>query len=210
MFDRKRIIGYSLLLIFILESCASVDKYNAQINTLRSVQDLKSDVDYIQRKLEKLHPDLYHYIPKKDLDYKFDSLRSSLTTPLASNDFYFKFSPVIASIKQGHTQTFPLVKKLKSSERQIAVQKGTSPLVQFDYELFDNKLYIVKNNSKDSTVYPGTEVLSVNVVKPGDIIGIYRNTFCSDGYNRTFVNRRLAKSKLPTEPVQEAEEPKDR
>src|SRR5665647_1798558 len=104
MIDKNKIVGYCMLLALMLHGCVSVDKFNAQIDKPRSAHDLKQDVDYIQHKLKKLHPDLYHYISKKDLDYKFDSLRSSITTPLTSNDFYFRLSPVIASIRQGHTQ----------------------------------------------------------------------------------------------------------
>ena len=188
-----KLIKYLLfLLILLIECCASVDKYNAQLNTLRSEKDLKTDVDYIHHKLEKLHPDLYHYISKKELDFKFDSLKSTLTSPLTSNDFYFKLSPVIASIKQGHTQTFPLTKKLKYLEKKSILTNGSSPLALFDFEIFDNKLYIVKNNSKDSTIKAGTEMLTINGVKPMEIITKFSHTFTSDGYNKTFVSRRLA------------------
>lgn len=188
-----RIIGYCLLLVLLLEGCASVDKFNAQINKPRKVQDLKSEIDYVRCMLEKLHPDLYHYITRKDLEYKFDSLKSSLTIPMTSYDFYFRLSPVIASIKQGHTQMIPLTKKLKNKEKKIVNRQGMSPLALLDYELFDNKLYIVKNNSNDSTIKTGTELLSVNGVIPIDILNKYRKTFTSDGNNQTFFERRLAK-----------------
>lgn len=190
---KKRIIQYSLVLLVALQSCASVDKYNAQINTPKSVRDLKSDIDYIQHKIQKRHPDLYHYISKKDLDYKFDSLRSSITIPLTSNEFYFRLSPVIASIKQGHTQINPLTKKLKSDEKKKVSTKGTTPLSLFDFELFDNKLYITKNYSKDSSICAGTEVLAVNGEKPAYLLNKYKPTFSSDGYNTTFRDYRLAK-----------------
>jgi C-terminal processing protease CtpA/Prc len=190
---KKIIIQYSLVLLVILQSCASVDKYNAQINTPKSVRDLKSDIDYIQHKLQKRHPDLYHYISKQELDDKFDSLRSSITTPLTSNEFYFRLSPVIASIRQGHTQINPLTKKLKSSEKKKVSTKGTTPLSLFDFELFDNKLYITKNYSKDSSICVGTEVLAVNGKKPAYLLNKYKPTFSSDGYNTTFRDYRLAK-----------------
>jgi len=193
MVDNKRFFPYILFIVLFVEGCVSVNKYNSQINNLRNVKDLKSDVEYVEHKLEKLHPDLYHYIPKKDLEYKFDSLKSSLTAPMTSYDFYFKLSPVIASIRQGHTQTIPLIKKLKYHEKKIANSKGTSPLVQFDFELFDNKLYIVKNYSNDSSIKAGTEVLNINGVRPMDIIEKYSRTLTSDGYNTTFIPRRFGK-----------------
>lgn len=193
MIDKNKIVGYCMLLALMLHGCASVDKFNAQIDKPRSAHDLKQDVDYIQHKLKKLHPDLYHYISKKDLDYKFDSLRASISSPLTSNDFYFRLSPVIASIRQGHTQTFPLTKKLKCSEIKMVNAKGKTPLLQFDFELFDNKLFIVNNYSKDSTIHAGTEVLTINGVKPVDIINKYGRTFTSDGSNTTFIPRLLGK-----------------
>lgn len=194
MLDKQKMICRVLVLALCISGCASVDKYNAQINTVRNEKDLKTDVDYIRHKLEKLHPDLYHYISKEQLDYKFDSLKSSLTGPMTSNEFFFKLSPVIASIKQGHTQTFPLTKKFKSTEKKAVFLRGQSPLNQFDLELFNNRLYIVKNNSKDSTIKAGTEIRTMNAIPPQDIIVAYKNTFTSDGYNTTFINRRLAKS----------------
>ncbi len=194
MLDKQKIFLRILILVLCISGCASVDKYNAQINTVRNEKDLKSDVDYIRYKLEKLHPDLYHYITKEQLNYKFDSLKSSLVSPMTSNELFFKLSPVIASIKQGHTQTFPLTKKLKSPEKRAINLRGQSPLNLFDFELFNDQLYIVKNNSKDSTIKAGTEILTINAVAPRDIISAYKNTFTSDGYNTTFIYRRLAKS----------------
>ena len=193
MFDLKKIIPFILLVVLLPEGCVTIDKYNARQNTLRSVTELKSDIDYAQDKLVKLHPDLYHYISKKDLDYKFDSLKLTLTNPMTSYDFYFKLSPVIASIKQGHTQLLPLTKKLKYKERILVKKSGTSPLSQYDYELFNNSLYIVRNNSSDSTIKAGTELLSVDGIKPLKILKKYRKTFTADGTNTTFFARKLAK-----------------
>ncbi|MDD4972099.1 MAG: S41 family peptidase [Paludibacter sp.] len=194
VFDSTRRIKYILLLSLILAGCVTVDTFNSRINTPRKVEDLKKDVEYAEHKLEKLHPDLYHFITKKDLEYKFDSLKASITGPMTPNDFYFKLSPVIASIRQGHTQTFPLTRKLKPAEKKIEKTKGLTPLAQYDYELFDNRLFIVRNNSDDPCIQAGTEVLRVNGIKPAEIISNYRNTFTSDGYNTTFITRKLGRA----------------
>ena len=193
MVDIKRIIPCILIIGSFLEGCVSVEKYNEQLNDLRTVKEMASDVEYAQHKLESLHPDLYHYIAKKDLSYKFDSLKTSLTNPMTSYEFYFRLSPVIASIKQGHTQTLPPAKKLKYKEKVLVKKSGTSPLSQYDYELFDNRLYIIKNNSNDTTIKTGAELLSVNGINPFELITKYKKTFTSDGTNTTFYSRKLAK-----------------
>lgn len=185
----------NLILVFVslLSSCATVDKFNAQIDIKKSVNDLKFDVDYIKKKLVKLHPDLYHYIPENEFNLKFDSLSNSLKDSMTSKDFYFKLSPIIASIKQGHTQTYPLTKKLNRKESKMVQKVGISPLVRFEYELFNNELYIIKNNSNDTTIKPGTKIISINGENPIGILTKYEKTFTSDGNNYTFVPKRLAK-----------------
>jgi len=190
-----------VLIIIIIASlfggCVSVNKYNSNLNVLRNEKQLKSDVDYIYKKLQRLNPRLDWHISEKDLDFKFDSLKSSINTPMTSNDFYFKLSPIIASVKQGHMRVFPLNKKMKIKETFTLQKSGTSPLSRFDFESFDNKLYIVKNNSGDKSVETGTEVVTVNNIKPMELISRYSNTFSSDGFNHTFIDRRISKD-FPT------------
>ena len=193
VFARKSILRYILLTSLFFEGCVSIDRFNTRIDTLRSDKELISDVNFVQHKLEKLHPDLYHYIPKKELDGKFDSLRQSLTSPMTSKEFYFRLSPVIASIKQGHTQTIPILKKLKYHDRKIVNRNGTNPLARCELELFDNRLYIVNNHTNDSTIKPGTEVVSIDGVNPKEIIDRYSISITSDGNNATYIPRRLGK-----------------
>lgn len=178
--------------IYFLVSCVSVKKYNTHLNDLRTEKQLKSDVDFAYRKLQKLHPHLYWYISKKELDFKFDSLKSTINAPMTSNDFYLKFSPVIASVKEGHLRLFQLNKKLKQKEKLALPKIGISPLSQLEFERFESKVYIVKNNSADTSIRVGTEVISVNGIKPQELISKYCNTFTSDGFNRTFIERRLS------------------
>lgn len=175
-------------------SCVSVKKYNRKLNDLRSEKNLRYDVDYAYKKLQKLHPDLYWYISKKELDFKFDSLKTTITSPMTSNDFYFKLSPVIASAKHGHMRLIPLNKKLNKKERSVRKKSGSTPLSRFGFEMFEDKLYIVKNYSADSTIKAGTEVVTVNNIKPGELISKYTNTFSSDGFNQTYLKGRTGKA----------------
>lgn len=176
----------------LLGSCASVSKYNRNLNLLKTEKQIKSDLDFVHRKLQKLHPNLYWYISKKDLDFKFDSLKQTINTPMTSADFYFKLSPVIASIRQGHTQLFPPINKLKLKEQSSMRNFGTSALSRFSFEGFENKTYIVKNYSEDKSIKVGTEVISVNDIEPQELISKFSNTFASDGFNQTFIDRRLS------------------
>jgi C-terminal processing protease CtpA/Prc len=156
------------------------------LNDLITEEKLKSDVDFTYRKLQELHPNLYWYISKEALDYKFDSLKATLTKPMTSFNFYKKLSPVVAAVRQGHLVVYPPTKLLTKGETKVLIKKGTGPFSQFDFELFNGKLHVVKNKSYDKTIQPGTEVVAVNGIKPVDLIQEYNQYYSSDGYNTTY------------------------
>ena len=124
---------YVFLLIFsitLFGSCATLKSFNSQLVSKIEEKKLKSDIDFAYRKLQKLHPDLYLYIDKDTLDFKFDSLKSSINSPMTSKELFFKLSPVIASINQGHTKLVPPTRKHGTSDNFDIAARGTSPLTQ--------------------------------------------------------------------------------
>ncbi len=104
-------------------SSASIKKHNIHLNQLIAVNDLKADVDYTHNKIKQLHPDLYRYISKNELDLKFDSLKATIRKPMNSAAFYKKVSPTVAAIRQGHTYAFAPTKILDKKRNQSSYQK---------------------------------------------------------------------------------------
>jgi len=181
------------LLTLFLFACASHDKQNKHYYSKIEPSKLKKDVAYVQKQLVKMHPDLYWYISKEDLNKKFDSLSKTLNEPFTPNEFFFKISPIVASVHQGHmgvsmvTLTSPdsLKKKYKGS---------VNPLENFEYEYLNNKLFIKKNKSKTDTILQvGTEIVDINGIKPLDVLKKYRSTFTSDGYNESGIPKFFAR-----------------
>lgn len=173
--------------VILLSNCSTVEKHNALIGTNLSVKEQTEDVDYLEHKIKKIQPSLYEFISKEELRRKFDSVRSTITIPLKPNDFYFKVSPLLASIRQGHASMSPLTTQYSKNESKEMKKKGMGPISQFDYRFIENKLFIVKNKSKDSTIQEGTEVVSIENITPQDLFSKYRKTYSSDGYNETFI-----------------------
>jgi hypothetical protein len=164
---------HALLLIFtilLFAQCTSIKSHNKHLSDLISEKNLKSDVDCAYNSLQKLHPNLYWYISKEALDSKFDSLKASIQKPMTSFDFFQKISPVIAAIKQGHISTKPPLTKFTKKEDLALSKKGIGPLLQFDFEIFDNKLYVSKNKSYDKTIQRGTEIAAINGIKTTDLL----------------------------------------
>ena len=90
-----------LLTICWSAGCVSVRQSTRNLNTLRDPDRLKSDVDYVYARLQKYHPRLYEYTRKDVLDYKFDSLKSSIVEPMTSNDFFFYWFKRMQTINTG-------------------------------------------------------------------------------------------------------------
>jgi hypothetical protein len=180
----KKIILFVFILLYFTQ-CGSVKKHNAHLTELIPIAQLKSDVDFTYRKLQKLHPNLYWYISKPALDSKFDSLKTRISKPITPLEFYKKLSPVVAAVRQGHSYLYPISTQMTKKETKALIKKGTGPFSQFDFDFFDNKLYVVKNKSYDKSIKAGSEVIAVNGIKPLDLIQEYNHYYSSDGYNTT-------------------------
>ena len=122
----KFIIFVSLYFIVAHIQCSSVEKYNSHLASKVSVADLQSDINYVEYKINKLHPALDWYISKEALANKFDSLRTTITEPLTPNEFYFKISPVVASVKT--QQLWLLAQPQPFHEHVFALPTGVFPL----------------------------------------------------------------------------------
>ena len=119
----KKIVLLGLLIILFIQ-CTTVKKQNAQLDVFISVKKMKQDVDYTYQKLQQLHPNLYGYIDKSVLDYKFDSLKTTITSPLKPINFYKKLSPLVAAVRQGHSLVYTPTKQLTKKEAKLLEKKA--------------------------------------------------------------------------------------
>jgi C-terminal processing protease CtpA/Prc len=181
------------LLALVIASCSSIKSHNEHLNDMIPVEKLQQDVDFAYNKLQKMHPKLYWYISKEKLDFKFDSLKKTIDKPMTSLDFYKKIAPVVCAVREGHTFVYPSVKQYTKSEIKAITKRGPNPVSQLNFEIFNDKLYVVKNKSKDKTIKIGSEVLSINDENPLAIIAEYDKYFTSDGYNKTMKKNFLGK-----------------
>ncbi len=189
----KKILFLSLIASSIF-SCNSIKNHNASLTQLIPAEKLNADVDFAYKKIKKLHPKVNWYISEEKLNFKFDSLKNTISKPMTSFDFYKKLTPVVCEVRQGHMYVYPKVKKLTKTESAALTKKGVNPFAQFEFEIFDNKLYVVKNKSYNKSVSVGTEVVSINNKKTSELLNEYKNYFSSDGFNTTFFNKILVRS----------------
>lgn len=184
---------YTLLLLLFFTACSSIKKNNKLVDKPIPAEKLKKDIDFAYNKLQKIQPALYWYISKEKLDFKFDSLKTTITKPLTSYEFYTKITPVLNEIRQGHLAVFPNSKIYSKKETKELIKKGIGPFSQFEFMMFDNHLYVAKNNSIDSTIVIGSQIVSIDSVSTDKLLKEYRKFITSDGYNTTFFKHQLPK-----------------
>lgn len=176
---------YFFILLTLVFSCNSARKHNAFLEKKIPADKLRKDADFAYDKLKKFHPNLYWYITKEDLDYKFDSLKQTLNQPLTPNEFYFKLSPVIASISEGHLRLRALPKRYSKAEQKVF--KTKKPLFALmEYKIVNDKMFVKENKHNIGNIQPGTELLKINDDNVSDLISRYKKLYSSDGKNQTF------------------------
>lgn len=189
----KSTLGLLILISFVLTNCTSVERFNQKLEQPIPAEQLQKDIDYTQRKLQKYYPNLYGYISKEQLDFKFDSIRKVVSKPMTSKEFYFVMSPVIASVRQGHMSMSPVSKRVPKKEAKRLKKAGDGPLSQFVFEWKGEKLYVVKSKAKKNKIDEGTEVVSINQLTPQSLFSKYRKSMTSDGFNTTFIRKSFSK-----------------
>ncbi|MDO5975047.1 S41 family peptidase [Flavivirga jejuensis] len=175
----------------ILISCRSIKNHNEQITKLHDVVDLHKDIDKVYNQLKRHHPKLYQYTSKKVLDFKFDSLKKAITTPIDSREFYKRLAPVVAQVKQGHVSLGSANKWHTKKERKKLL-KNKFEFYALDFEYLENKLWVKSTRGKDSTIV-GSEVVKIEDDLISDLVNVYKTRFASDGYNTTLHNRYMGR-----------------
>ncbi|WP_272023084.1 S41 family peptidase [Olleya namhaensis] len=177
----------TLSVILCLTSCASIEKYNTQVTKLHPVTDLHEDIDKVYIQLKRNHPRLYQYYSKEVLDFKFDSLKGAINTPMDSRTFYKQLAAVTKYVGQGHMSIAPPSKKYNKKERNN-LSKSKFAINFLETEYLDEKLFIVDALGQDSVLI-NAEVLKIEDETPQKLIKKYKRIIASDGYNTTFHNR---------------------
>lgn len=174
---RSRIIAISTvtLLAFAVHSAMA----QAASGKMLSSADLLADVDILERAYKELHPGLYRYNTKEQIDANFAALRAEFTRDRPLGDAYLAFSIFAAKIKCGHT--YPnFFNQTKDTKNALFYGQDKLP---FHFRWLDGKMVVVRNFSADDRIKPGTEIVSINGIAAKDILAKLMTVARADGSN---------------------------
>ncbi len=162
------------LLYLILACSVTIAQYN--YDELIPVELLKEDLYLLKANLEEVHPGLYAYHSKEEIDAKFSEIDSSLTQATTSVIFYRKLLPLLPLIANNHTKIYcpPSYK-----------DKVITSLPRFPFTLYHRKgrSYIYKDFSDEQVIGVGTEILKINDMPMEKLLEKWLGFYSVDGFN---------------------------
>ncbi|MEM9340593.1 MAG: S41 family peptidase [Bacteroidota bacterium] len=146
----KKTFSYLLGLLFYVISNEGFGQH-----LVLSPDELKQDFEIFRGSIEEMHPGLYWYSSKKEMDELFESIESSLDRRLTDLEFFRLLSRAIAKTRCVHTWITPS----KSTNKNI----WEGPLLPIQIRMVEDKAYFFKNHSEQKLpIVPGQQILEIN------------------------------------------------
>jgi hypothetical protein len=140
-----------------------------------SAKKLRQDINALKDSLAKLHPGLYRYRTKADIDKVFDQCYRNVDHAMTVNEYFKYVDHLVGQIEDGHTECF------LPGEAGRWIRTGAQ-LFPAGLWLSGNHAYVLCNTRDFSA---GTEILAVNGKPIPGIIRDMLGELSSDGANLT-------------------------
>jgi len=166
----------AFFLVIIAASGQASEKPGSGIVSRIPALQLQADFTVFMRAYEELHPGLYCYNTKAQMDANFGELQNQLNHDLTLQETYLAFSVFLAKIKCGHSypnffnQPETVVKALFQHQDRV-------------FRWLDRRMIITRNFSGEARLDAGNEVLSINGTPVDQILARLMTIARADGSN---------------------------
>ncbi len=143
-----------------------------------SREAMLEDFRYMKKALQQCHPGLYRYQSRAQIDSLFNATEAGIGESMSLYEGFALFSRLTSAIRCAHTVLTPQENWMDLFFQEVR---------HFPYQVFfiGDKAYLTVNRTRDKTIKPGAELLSINSM-PADSIRqrLFRH-LPADGYNQT-------------------------
>ena len=141
--------------------------------------DLQADAAILRRAYETLHPGLYRYATKAEMDANFEALDRSLASAATLRDAFLAFSVFAAKVRCGHTYT-NFVNQSKATQTTLLQGNDRVP---FYFRWVGGRMIVTRDFTADHRLPRGTEVLAMNGTPVQQILTKLMTIARADGAN---------------------------
>ncbi len=149
---------------------------HVQRRTLAEViptDQLKEDVDFLFKTIEEVHPNMFAYMSEEEFATHRDGLYERIGRPMNRLEFYKEVAPVVAKLRNGHTQVYPFLTEFK--EHLESGGKIFAISLRFDGE----NVILTKNYCHEKLPVGGA-VLEINGMDASQVLGRYATYFAAE------------------------------
>src|SRR5215471_18943585 len=130
----------------------------ASVERQFSPEEMVEDINTMIRTFEDVHPDLYCYTAKTEIDALKSELIRSLTRPMVEREFVQVVARLAAKFGDGHTSV-----SLALPSRRTYVDNG-GLIFPFDIKRTAAGVLVRQNYSDNSALAPGDRIIAINGV----------------------------------------------
>jgi hypothetical protein len=151
-----------------------------------SRDQLRKDFGLFRTSLEKIHPALYRYTSRRQMDSIFGNTYEALPDTMAYKTFYKLLASINSHIHCQHTAVAPKIQDLELIRKEA---KMFPYEIMWDFE--PAKAYAISDVSNEGGIKPGTEIVAIGGQPIQAIYDTLIKYLFADGYNVTSKQVRL-------------------
>jgi C-terminal processing protease CtpA/Prc len=152
--------------------------------------DLQSDFNFLRKALEETHPGLYRYTSKEVMTARLDSFYRQVKDNMPFYDYYKLLSALVSNVRCSHSVILP------EGDWQGFTNKGQQ-FFPFAQHTINDRMYVTLNETTDTSIKPGYEIMSINGMPIGQVYRIIFAHVWGDGYLESLKRQTLNNGFFP-------------
>ncbi|MBK9632072.1 MAG: hypothetical protein IPO62_13580 [Saprospiraceae bacterium] len=180
-------VKFTLFFNFILYSIMGLAQSDGVNFKIFPIHELKEDFNFWRERIEKKHPLLYLYQPKRKIDRCFDSLYQEINRPMTEIEFMNLLTPATALIQDGHNHITP-------SETALDQIRKYKYLLPLELKFINERLFVIQDLSSSEESLTGLDITSINSVTSQEMFLKFLANMARDGNNYQYPIANINKS----------------
>ncbi len=147
--------------------------------------EARRDVALLRRALETVHPGLYRYTPKPEVDAAFRRLEAAASKPITDLALHREIALMLATIHCDHT-------KPEMSEALTRYRETHPTHLPLRFQLIEGRMIVVSTDGQPGGPSPGSEILAINGRSVPSLLLTIAPTVAYDGTTDQAIAAKLA------------------
>ncbi|MBL4649054.1 MAG: hypothetical protein JKY03_04935 [Aureispira sp.] len=153
-----------------------------------SPMQLQEDLDHLVAGIERYNPTMYIYNSEILFKENIISIKNSIKKPIDAIEWFKLLCLAVEKVEEGH-----LTIGTEKDAFYRGFLKGNFKSLPLGVQFLEDRAYVWNNLSREDFLERGDEILSINGRSMGEIRKLIFQYTNSDGYIKTFKQKRLSK-----------------